>query len=492
MKPTNAAIYVRISDDRVGDAAGVGRQEEDARALAERLGWGVGPVIVENDVSAYKRRKITLPSGGHELRVIRPGFRNLLDLIMIGEVDGMIAYDLDRTARDPRDLEDLIDAVEQSRPPLPVESVTGSLRLANDSDVTMARVMVAIANKSSRDSSRRIRRKHEELAKAGKYGGGGRRRFGFEADGVTHNPREAEALRWAAKEILAGKTVGVVARTLDKRGITPVVAARWSPKALTDMLRSPRIVGQRTHRGEVVGKAEWEPILDEDTYDAVVAELILRSRGAPQPALRRWCNMLLFCGRCEHPLAGSYVASDGRYRYWCNPRRGGCGRISTQGPKTEAEIERQVLTYLTRPDVLAKFAETRSTDGAQRARASIADDEEQLLQLARAHGNKQITFEEYMEARRPIAQRLKDARALTLAVVPDRVRRVLDSDDVTEAWQELDPQGKREVARIVLEAHGYAGWTVRPVEKAARVFDPRRLVLRKADDEAADTDAGAS
>ncbi|MBA2772736.1 MAG: recombinase family protein, partial [Nocardioidaceae bacterium] len=140
MKPVRAAILVRISDDRAGDAAGVGRQEKDARALADRLGWQVSEVIIENDVSAFKRRTVTLPDGSTALRVLRPGFRRLLELLTLGQVDGMIAYDLDRVARDPRDLEDLIDVVEQTR--APVESVSGSLRLANDSDITMARVMV--------------------------------------------------------------------------------------------------------------------------------------------------------------------------------------------------------------------------------------------------------------------------------------------------------------------------------------------------------------
>ena len=153
-------------------------------------------MIPENDTSAYKRRRVELPNGRHELRVVRPRFRPLLDLIVSGAVDGLIAYDLDRTARDPRDLEDLIDAVEQRAPRLPVESVTGSLRLANDSDVTMARVMVAVANKSSRDSSRRIKRKHEELAQLGKYAGGGARRFGYESDGVRA-PRGRGQGAWA-------------------------------------------------------------------------------------------------------------------------------------------------------------------------------------------------------------------------------------------------------------------------------------------------------
>ena len=41
MKPQRAAVYVRISDDRAKDAAGIARQEQDARALADRLGWEV-------------------------------------------------------------------------------------------------------------------------------------------------------------------------------------------------------------------------------------------------------------------------------------------------------------------------------------------------------------------------------------------------------------------------------------------------------------------
>lgn len=480
MKPRNAAVYVRISDDRAKDAAGVGRQEQDARALAERMGWGVGPVLIENDTSAYKRRKIELPNGRHELRVVRPRFRELLDMIVSGAVDGMIAYDLDRTARDPRDLEDLIDAVEQRAPRLPVESVTGSLRLANDSDVTMARVMVAIANKSSRDSSRRIKRKHDELAEQGRYAGGGARRFGFERDGVTHNPREAEAIRWAAERVLDGRTVSSLAVEMDERGVHPVKAARWSSRSLTDILRSPRIAGLRVHRGEVVGPAAWAPIIDRETHEALVAELHRRARGAKRPTLMRWCNRLLFCAKCGAPMSGSYVSAKRPYRYWCNPARGaGCGRMAINGPGTEAEIERQVLDYLTRPDVLARLAETRSDDGAARARAALAEDEAQLKTLSRMWAEKRITLDEYAEARRIIQERLDAARAVTLSTVPERVRRVLAADDVAASWEALDPAGKREVAQTLLEASGYVGWTVQPADTTKRrAFDPARLVLR--------------
>lgn len=479
MTPQNAAIYVRISDDRAGESAGVARQEADARALAERLGWQVSEVVVENDTSAYKRRTVPLPDGTTALRVVRPGFRRVLDLIAAAGIDGLIAYDLDRTARDPRDLEDLIDAVEQRDPRLPVESVTGSLRLANDSDVTMARVMVAVANKSSRDTSRRIRRKQEELAEQGRYAGGGARRYGFERDGVTVRDDEADAIREAARRVIAGESVHAVCRDFDERLIVPVKAELWSTRAMIDILRGPRVAGLRVHRGEVVGPAEWPAILDRATWDAVVAALHARSRGAGKPALIRWCTGILFCGRCGGPLSAAVAATPGAWRYWCSTRRGvGCGKIGINGAGVEGEVAAQVLDYLRRPDVAARLAETSSSQGASRARRDLADDEKQLKQLARMWAEKRITLDEYAEARRVIELRIEGARQVMLAHIPDAVRGALRAADPAEGWERLTPADKRECARLVLSVGGYKGWTVRPADLTKpRRFDPTRLVL---------------
>lgn len=63
-RPTNAIVLARISDARNGDDAGVSDQVKDGHTLARRLRWHVGPelthVIIENDTSAFKRRRITL------------------------------------------------------------------------------------------------------------------------------------------------------------------------------------------------------------------------------------------------------------------------------------------------------------------------------------------------------------------------------------------------------------------------------------------------
>ena len=196
--PRQAIRLTRISDARDDDTKGVDAQGRDCDGRAERIGWTIGPAathhIVENDTSAFKRKKILLPDGRRELRTVRPGFRQALAMLADGRADGLIAYDLDRAVRDPRDLEDLIDVVESKVSRIAVESVTGSLRLANDADVTMARVMVAVANKASRDTARRVARARQRQAEGGQWGGG-KRPFGFEPDGVTVNPVEAAGRR---------------------------------------------------------------------------------------------------------------------------------------------------------------------------------------------------------------------------------------------------------------------------------------------------------
>lgn len=477
--PKNAALLVRISDDRMGDAAGVGRQEADARALADRLGWGVSEVLIENDTSAFKRRTVTLPDGSTAMRVVRPEFRRLLELITLGHVDGLIAYHLDRVARDPRDLEDLIDAVERTR--IPVESVTGSLRLASDADITMARIGVAIANQSSRDASRRIRRKHDELAERGEFAGGGARRFGYESDGVTIREDEAEVLRWAAARVLEGATVNALCRELNERGIPPVKAARWSTKTLHDQLTSARVAGLRKHRGEIVGQAAWRPILERETWDAVVATLHGRGRGKVQPGLKRWLNGLLFCGLCEHPLTGNNASRGATYRYWCrNHRADGCGKIAINGPGVESEVSRQVLDYLTRPDMLSRLAAVASSQGTERARQDVGEDEAQLRELSRMWAEKHITLDEYAEARRIITERLEAARRVLVTRIPTTVRHVFTAANPASAWEGLDPTGKREAIKVLLSAGGLQGWTVAPADRTApRAFDPLRLSLRE-------------
>lgn len=479
--PQRAVIGVRISDDKAGDEHGVESQERKGRALAEQLGWGVLEAVIENDTSAYKRKRIRTPSGRFELRTIRPGFRRIIELLESGQADGYIALDLDRSVRDPRDLEDLVDVVEQRTPRIPVRSVTGSLRLDNDADITMARVMVAIANKSSRDTSRRVKSRHEELAAAGTYAGGGARRYGYEKDGNTVVPAEAEVLRDVVRRVLEDEALHSICVDLDRRGVRPVKAAKWSTKALGDMLRGGRIYGLRIFRGEVVGPASWPAIVDVELRDEVLARLEGRSAGRGKPPLKHWANRLLWCSHCGSAMVAKWNTGGRPHSYWCSPIRGaGCGKLLIAGPGTEAELERQVLAYLARPDVVQAMAAGSSKVAVAETRALLEADRADLTALAQAHGNRQITLPEWLAARAPIEARMKTYEGALRAVVPMKVRRVLEAKDRTGAWAELDPAAKRDVAQAILEDAGYRGWVVAPADRTKpRRFDADRLSLIK-------------
>ncbi len=466
-------ISYRKADDGQDDekrpefSKGIGRQEEDGRELAQRLGWTIAKVIPEDDTSAFKRRKIQLPDGTTALRTVRPGFRAALEGLASGEYDGLIADDLDRVARDPRDLEDLIDVVEGQRPRLPVESVTGSLRLATDADVTMARIMCAVGNKSSRDTARRVSRKHEELAAEGKVGGGGFRPYGYERDGMTVNQEEAKVIKWMAARVLEGWSQNEICADLNARGVRPAKAATWNSRSVSSILRGPRITGLRRFRGEIIGDAAWPAILDRETWHDVQAGLDKRGGGARNDFVR-WLTGALVCSLCDRPLCG-WQGNRGP-RYWCATPRGGCGKIAIHAARAEAEVERQVLEFLGKPGVLARLRSLSSTETNEAARIELAADEAQLKELAGMWARREMGLHEYTEARRIIAARVQDSKALVMSQAP-RILRVLLAGDVQAGWAELKPAGRREVLLAILP-----GYQVMPSSSGVRRFDPTRLV----------------
>ncbi|MET8270765.1 recombinase family protein [Streptomyces sp. NPDC005096] len=496
-KPQRAILLLRISyrrpdegneqpDGRAEFSKGIGRQEQDGRARATALGWNITRVIVEDDTSAFKRRRIRLPDGSWALRTVRPGFREGVDLLASGAHDGLLADDLDRVARDPRDLEDLIDVVESKTPRIPVESVTGSLRLANDADITMARVMVAIANKSSRDTARRVTRKHEELAAEGKPNGGGFRGYGYTAAGREVIEEEAGIVREIAARILGdwdgwtaeqaaeinpevGESLNSIAADLERRQVLTVTGTPWSPRSVRSVVSKPSVAGLRTYRGEVVGTAVWPAILPPGRWEQVRARLAGRHRMVDL-TLQRWLTGVLRCSNCGRMLMG-WQGNRGP-RYWCATPKGGCGKITVKAAFVEDEIERQVLDLFARPIVLQQLRTVADTADTDEARAGLAADEEQLKLMAGMFARREITFVEYREARSIIEKRIRESRALLTSRAPQVVRKLLAADNVTDAWHQLVPADRRDVVLALVP-----GYDVMPHDRSkGNKFDPGRLV----------------
>src|SRR5918998_1448938 len=188
--PRTAAVYCRISRDKVGAGLGVERQEADCRDLATRLGWTVAEVFADNDLSAYSGKR-------------RPRYRAMLEAIRAGRIGAVLAWHTDRLHRSPIELEEYIAACTDGRD-VPTHTVqSGPLDLSSPSGRMIARQLGAVARYESEHRSERVRRAFLQNAQQGRRAGGPRP-FGYEDDGVTVREPEAVAVRAAGGSLPAG------------------------------------------------------------------------------------------------------------------------------------------------------------------------------------------------------------------------------------------------------------------------------------------------
>ena len=321
---TLADLYLRLSDARNEEA--LDGREARLCAKAAELGWTVVRVVHENDTttvdgagvlhpaSAYKRQTVTLPSGEKVLRTVRPRFQSMLDDLRDGRANAILAEDLDRLLRQPRDGEDLLDRVEQSG--ATVRSLSGSVTLTRGGtpdERFVARIMVNVANKASADTSRRV--KDKKAALAGQSWNGGLRPYGYQPNPddpkyhktLSIDPAEAAVIRQAAADILdRGLSLEAISRDLRARGVPTVTGAAWSSVSLKTVLIKPATAGLTTYPGAGLLGAPWPAILPRDVWDRLRATLTAPARLSHRGTEPRWLvSLFARCAACGTVLAVS-------------------------------------------------------------------------------------------------------------------------------------------------------------------------------------------
>lgn len=443
MNPTPAAvaIYARISSDPDHDQLGVGRQLADCRALAERRGWRVLDEYVDNDKSAWSGKR-------------RPAYRRMLQDIVAGQIDAVVVWHPDRLHRHPRELEEYIDTCAPRS--VPTHSVTsGDIDLTNADGQFIARMLGAVARKESDDKSRRIRRKHEELAQAGKMVGGGTRPFGYQADRRTIEPQEAAIVREAAGRILAGDSLRSLANDLNRRGVSTVTDKLWGVQVLRRMLLSARISGQREHHHEIVAPGDWQAIITPGQSARLRAMLTDPERRTNRTARRYLLTGLLRCALCGSRLVAR-PRDDGERRYVCakGPSLSGCGSVAILADTLERFIVEAVLHRLDSPALAAALAGGSAPSELPDAmRRDQEASNHELTQLAASFGERQITWAEFLAARKPVEARIEAAKR-TLARL-SRVSAVEPyvgaSSALRERWPDLSLSRQRAVVAAILD-----------------------------------------
>lgn len=424
---TTALIYCRISRDPAGTELGVKRQETSCRELAEREGLQVIDVLVDDDRSAYTGKP-------------RPAWAEAIERVKNGGIDVLVAWHPDRLTRHTRELEDLIDLLEAtSTTVLTVQA--GLYDLTTPNGRMVARMTGAVARHESEHKSARLRAKALELAEAGKVGGGGHRCFGFESDRITVNQPEAEAIQWAAQEIVEGASLRSVCRRMP---ISTVRGGEWAPPTLARILTAPRTAGLRQHRGEVVGEAVWDAILDRETWERVRQVLQDPRRRTNRPSPR----YLLTGGVAVDQFDRKLIArpnGNGVRCYISEPEKG------KPGVRIEADpLERMVLDFVeSHLRCAVPLVESTVVDNGSEAIEAVEAIEAEISELARLRGEGVISTMEWLTARSPLGERLRAAQALL-----GPIERRPDLGEVLARWDQLEHEERRRVvaryARVVV------------------------------------------
>lgn len=378
--PSSAAIYVRISLDRE-DEAGVTRQREDCQELATKLGWSVGQVYEDNSVSAYKRK-------------VRPEWQSMLDDLRSGIRDGVIFYDLDRIARQPRDLEDLIDVIELKK--IPNKVVTGDVNLSDDNGLFMARLLVNVGNKASKDTGRRVARAALQRAQQGKPQKAVTRPFGY-----THDYKiiesEAKLIREAYERVIAGESLTSILR--DWQQVPTVGGKRWHRQTVKKILQALRNAAIRTYRGEEVAVGNWEPIVSREVWQAAQDVFNARTQPMPDTTSVYLLSRIARCGKCGSPMYGRAQNKTRKASYTCMSALGGCGGINRQMKPVDEYISGLIKRQMAKGKPVAPPVDDHA--------AEIAEIETRISDLRQAWTDKQIDLSDFIAMRDAETQKLK-------------------------------------------------------------------------------------
>lgn len=471
--PVRAAIYLRVSLDQTGEGLAVERQREDCEQIAQSRGWTVVETYTDNSISAFDKVKN------------RPAYDRMVDDYRAGRFNALITWDLDRLTRQPRQLEDWIDAAESQG--LRLVTANGEADLQTDGGRMYARIKAAVARaEMERKGARQSRAQQQRAAK-------GRPPRGIRATGYTLDgeviPEEAKAVQAVYRAFANGSSLKAIAAALS--GAEPAIRAvgdrtlvqdlpksvpalpsrsgrAWNPTSVIAILRNPRYAGWSMLGGEIVRdstgnpvRGQWEPIVSDSLWLEVQRRLDDPARKTNRAGTERrhLGSGLFLCGICGGP-----VRTHGP-RYRC------AGHIMRVRSPIDAMVLKYVEGMLARPDLadllvkedeeqIASINEQIQTQRDRIARAK-ADYKSELIDGA-------LYFEIRREADEHISQLDAQRMALTTGVAASSI---LLAKSPIQAFREADLAARRAIIDLFCEVR------LLPSPRGHKAFNPESVLI---------------
>lgn len=471
LQPPEFLLYLRKSKGR----AGIPRQRRETTAHIERLGGRIIAEFADADTTAYAK-----PGQ----RAKRDDYARMVAMLRADSRTpplGIAAWHTDRLNRSTADADELIDVaaggghiVETARAgTYDLSTATGRKRFRQDAVDAAYEVD---------HMTERIEAAKLEAAAEGDWLGG-RRPFGFKADGIRHKRVEARAIDAASDAVLAEVTVTQIRRDWAAAGLTGTSGGAWHVTTVRRVLMRPRNAGLMEHRGKIVGRAKWLPVLCADKYRppkgepltpeieeawrseaeakwrAVVAVLTDPDRRTSPGPERRWLGSGIYrcgfptgdgteCGRPAKIGGGKGKHGGNRPVYRCSGEQ---RHVVRDAVILDDWVSGLLVERLARPDAAALLDGEADVD-ASRLRIEVKALKDRKTELAGLFAAKAIDADQLKRGSADLAAEIEEKEAVLASLVTvSALDGIAGEPDAAAIWDDFDLTRKRAVLAATLE-----------------------------------------
>jgi hypothetical protein len=394
----------------------------------------------------------------------------MLDAIRHRRISTIVAWHPDRLHRQTRELVGFIDLINEYG--VHVETVTaGRTDFTTPTGRMHARIAGTIAEYESEHKSERIRRKLEQNATEGLHHGGVRP-YGWQEDRITPDPAEAAIVREVTAKVIAGESIGSIAKQLNAAGHRTAQGIPWRDVHVRQMVLRPRNAGLRQHHGVVAGQGRWEPLVAAEELHEVQAILRnpARRTHSGQGGRVHLLSTIARCGVCGGPMTvGKTSARTGKPRsvYRCRDH----SHVARDQELVDDYVTQVVLARLSLPDAKNLLVEPDRVDEAEVAAWRAQELQNRLHEAAEAYAGGAITMAQLSTINASIIPKLEEAQERAASPSRSRLLGDLVFLDPAEVWGQLAPERRRAVVDLLMEVR------ILPARRPYAVFRPESIEI---------------
>jgi site-specific DNA recombinase len=415
----NAIIYARRSQLQQSGAS-VTDQVAAGKQACDELGWHEVAVIDADHDRSASRFAVKA----------RPGWEQALTMLRGGHADALIVWETSRGSRKlsgwsafldlARDLGIVIHVIRDSRtydPRIGVDWKTladEGVGAAYDSEKMSASIRRGVRGAALRGMPYAAVPTGYKRVFDEETG----RRIGWKAD-----PEYGPVVREIIARVAKHEAVQAIARDLTGRGIpSPRSGGAWDQQSIRQIAINVAYTGYLIAPGGERVRGQWEPLVDESTWNA--AQAVMANRTGPRPG--KSVHLLSNLATCRECGADATTWNDhGRPLYKCKGK--GCFYISEEW--LDEFVAEVICARLARPDARDLF----KPDDERSAflRNSITALRTQLDEWAAA----EISAHAYgIKEAKLLPQIERAERELGALTIPPALTDVLAAADVRQAW----------------------------------------------------------